>query len=327
MKNAIPILFLVLSIEAFAQIEPAVTYDGGDLYFVPARLTSEGTAFMYSYRNDYESGKTWFTIFDDEVNVVEQVEIEAEVLNYSTRTVTSQRRFFAESKNGGTRATSETEYFLDDWTVVSDVFEEKTEYNNWIEGPEVLEDNNNYHSRQMYLSQTLFNEDDDFEFLRAHYEVMPLSYCAADDNSGPGNDISMERPSFGGETCDEYTMEYNHDLGGYVFTLIKHKVYGGIKNTGTDVVSLNGTIKKTLNGVTSFGTVVSINGKFYVSAYDRTLSKYALYKIATATTSISKVAEITSETRSQATYNTSGLRVKSNTKGVVIRNGQKIVNK
>ena len=69
--------------------------------------------------------------------------------------------------------------------------------------------------------------------------------------------------------------------------------------------------------------VPTINGKFYVSAYDRALSKYALYKIATATTSISKVAEITSETRSQATYNTSGLHVKSNTKGVVIRNGQK----
>lgn len=327
MKNAIPILFLALSIEAFAQIEPAVTYDGGDLYFIPAKLTSSNTAFMYSYRNDYESGKAWFTIFNDEVKIVEQAEIEAEVLNYSTRTVTSQRRFFAESKNGGTRATSETEYFLDDWTVISDVTEDKTEYNNWIEGPEVYEDNNNYHSRYMYLSQTLFNEDDDFEFLRAHYEVMPLSYCAADDNSGPGNDISMERPNFGGETCDEYTMEYNHELGGYVFTLIKRKVYGGIKNTGTDVVSLNGTIKKTLNGVTSFGTVVSINGKFYVSAYDRTLSKYALYKIATATTSISKVAEITSETRSLATYNTSGLRVKSNTKGVVIRNGQKIVNK
>lgn len=327
MKNAIPILFLALSIEAFAQIEPAVTYDGGDLYFIPAKLTSSNTAFMYSYRNDYESGKAWFTIFNDEVKIVEQAEIEAEVLNYSTRTVTYQRRFFSESINGGTRATSETEYFLDDWTVISDVTEDKTEYNNWIGGPEVYEDNNNYHSRYMYLSQTLFNEDDDFEFLRAHYEVMPLSYCAADDNSGPGNDISMEHPNFGGETCDEYTMEYNHELGGYVFTLIKHKVYGGIKNTGTDVVSLNGTIKKTLHGVTSFGTVVSINGKFYVSAYDRTLSKYALYKIATATTSISKVAEITSETRSLATYNTSGLRVKSNTKGVVIRNGQKIVNK
>lgn len=327
MKNAIPILFLALSIEAFAQIEPAVTYDGGDLYFIPAKLTSSNTAFMYSYRNDYESGKAWFTIFNDEVKIVEQAEIEAEVMNYSTRTVTYQRRFFAESKNGGTRATSETEYFLDDWTVINDVTEDKTEYNNWIEGPEVYEDNNNYHSRYMYLSQTLFNEDDDFEFLRAHYEVMPLSYCAADDNSGSGNDISMERPNFGGETCDEYTMEYNHELGGYVFTLIKRKVYGGIKNTGTDVVSLNGTIKKTLHGVTSFGTVVSINGKFYVSAYDRTLSKYALYKIATATTSISKVAEITSETRSQATYNTSGWRVKSNTKGVVIRNGQKIVNK
>lgn len=327
MKNFILALCLALSANSFAQIEPAVTYDGGDLYFVPAKLTSKGVAFMYSYKDDYESGKTWFTIFDDEVRVVEQVEIEVEVLNYSTRTVTSQRRFFIKTVNdSGTRAAEDTEYFLDNWTIVSDVTKENTERNHWIESPEVYEDNNNYHSRYMYLSQTLFDEDEDFEFLRPHYEVMPLSYCAADDTTG--NDFIDEmRPNFGGETCDEYTREYDPELGGYVFTLIKRKVYGGIKETGTDIVALDGTVKKTLNGITSLGTVVAINGKFYVSAYDNSTSKYALYKIATATTSISKVAEITSETRNQATYNVAGLRVKPNTTGIVIRNGQKIINK
>ena len=69
MKNALFVLFLIIAAKAFPQIKPVVTYDGGDLYFVPAKLTSEGTAFMYSYRNDYESGKTWFTVFDDEVKI------------------------------------------------------------------------------------------------------------------------------------------------------------------------------------------------------------------------------------------------------------------
>lgn len=323
-KYLFPVL-LTISANAFAQVEPVVTYEGGDLYFVPAKLTSKGIAFMYSYRNDWETGKTWFTIFDDNVQIVKQAEIEPEILNYQTRTITSHRRFFV--KDGGTRAASSDEgYFLDDdWTVVSDVTENNTESNQWITSFEIYEDNNNYHSRYMYISQTLFNDDDDFEFLRNHYEIMPLSYCAADEPTLPGT-ITIERPTFGGEECDEFTRDYDYDLGGYVFTLKRYKVYGGTKVTGTDIISLDGTVKKTLEGITSFGTVVAINGNYYVTGYDYASSKYGLYKIATATTSLSRVANISSETKDNTTYNLSGMRVKANTKGIVIRNGQKVYN-
>lgn len=323
MKKYLLALLLTLSANAFAQIEPVATYEGRDLYFVPAKLTSKGVAYMYSYRNDWQTGKTWFTIFDDNVQVVKQAEIESEILNYQTRTITSQRRYF--KKVGGTRAASSDEgYFLDnDWTVVSDVTEDKTQSNQWITSFEVYEDNNNYHSRYMYISQTLFNDDDDFEFLRDHYEIMPLTYCAA-DNPTPGT-MTPTRPSFGGEECDEYTQDYDSELGGYVITMKRYKVYGGTKITGTDIISLDGTVKKTLE-ITSFGTVVAINGNYYVTGYDYASSKYALYKLATATTSLSKVADISSNTNDNTTYNLSGLRVKANTKGIVIRNGKKLYN-
>lgn len=326
MKKFILFTLIAFATSAFAQEHPTVTYDGGDLYFVPAKLTSKGIAFMYSLRSDWETGKTWVTIFDDQVQVVKQVEIEPEVLNYQVRTITSQRRSFV--KSGVTRAAGDTEegYFLDDdWTVISDVTENKTEVNREIEGFEVYEDNNNYHSRYMYLSQTLFDNDEDFEFLRTHYEIMPLSYCAADDpTSGL---ISMERPSIGGEECDEITRDYDYELGGEVFTLKRYKVCGGTKMTGTDIISLDGTVKKSLNAITSFGTVVAINGNYYVTGYDHTTSKYGLYKIASVTSSLAKVADISSETGDNFTYNLSGFRVKDDTKGIVIRNGIKHLNR
>lgn len=326
MKKFILAFLTVCSMNATAQIEPVATYEGGDLYFVPSKLTSNGIAFMYSYRSDYQSGKSWFCIFDDEVNVVKQAEIEPDILNYTIRTITYQRRFFIPgSPTRATRSDSAGGYFLDNWTITSDITEEKTEKNQWMISPEVYEDNNNYHSRYMYLSQTLFNDDEDFELLRAHYEVMPLTYCAAEDESEHYSIIRFS-DTFGGEECEEYRIDYNQDLGGYVYTLIRHKIYGGLKNTGTDVVSLDGTIKKTLDGITDLGTVVAINGKYYVSAYDGKSSKYGLYKIATATTNLSKVADISAETYDNATYNLAGIRVKADTKGVIVRNGRKYIN-
>lgn len=325
MKKYLFALLLAFTVNAYAQIEPVATYEGGDLYFVPAKLTKKGVAFMYSYLNDWESGKTWFTIFDDKVQIVKQAEIEPEILNYQTRTVTSQRRFVL--KGGGTRAadSSNEGYFLDDdWTVISDVTEDKSDKNQWITSFEVYEDNNNYHSRYMYISQTLFNDDEDFEFLRNHYEIMPLTYCAEDDPT-PGA-VSMARPSIGGEECDEYFQNYDYDLESIVITLIRRKVYGGTKVTGTDIISLDGTVKKTLEGISSFGTVVAINGNYYVTGYDYATSKYGLYKIASTTTSLSRIADISSETKNNVTYNLSGVRVNDNTKGIVIRDGKKVYN-
>ena len=70
MKKILFALLLALSTNAYAQLEAIATYDGGDLYFIPAKLTSKGTAFMYSCKEDWSAHKTWFTVFDDEVKIV-----------------------------------------------------------------------------------------------------------------------------------------------------------------------------------------------------------------------------------------------------------------
>lgn len=324
MKNFTLALLVFCATNAFAQMQPVTTYDGGDLYFVPAQLTSEGKAFLYSYKWDYNSSKSWFTIFDDNVNVVKYAEIEPQILEYKKRTVVTERKYF-QGKQVVDGVSEEVGYFLDDWTQTSDVTEDCMLKNCDILAPEVYEDNNNYHSRELYISQTLFNDDEDFEFLRCHYEIMPLSYCASDDKSD--GSISLEKPSFGGEECDEYTYEYDSEKNGLVFTLIRRKIYGGLKGTGLDIVSLDGSIKKTIEGITYIGTCVAINGNYYVSAYDGNSSKYALYKIATATTSLAKVADISGKTWNNITYNFAGIKVNPETKGVVIRNGRKIINK
>lgn len=315
-------LLLALATNCLAQMQPVTTYDGGDLFFVPAKLTSEGKAFLYSYKYDYDVSKSWVSVFDDNVNVVKYAEIEPQVLNYQVRTVVTERKFFM--RKGSTRASGDEGYFLDDWTQTSDVTEDCTMKNCEILGPEVYEDNNNYHSRQLYISQTLFNNDEDFEFLRRHYTIMPLSYCSSDNKS---DGLSASKPSFGGEECDEYTYEYDNEKNGYVYTLIRKKVYGGLECTGLDVVSLDGKVKSTFDGITEVGTFVAINGNYYVSAYDSNSSKYALYKIATATTSMSKIADISEKTTSNITYNLAGIRVSPDTKGILIKNGKKIINK
>lgn len=324
MKNFTLALLLICASNTFAQMQPVTTYDGGDLYFVPAQLSSEGKAFLYSYRWDYNSSKSWFTIFDDNVNVVKYAEIEPQILEYKKRTIVTERKYF-QGKQTVDGVTQDVGYFIDDWTQTSDITEDCSLKNSDILGPEVYEDNNHYHSRQLYISQTLFNDDEDFEFLRNHYEIMPLSYCASDDKSDGG--ISEMKPSIGGEECDEYTYEYDSEKNGMVFTLIRRKIYGGLKGTGLDVVSLDGSVKKTIEGITYIGTCVEINGNYYVSAYDSNSSKYALYKIATATTSLAKVADISDKTGSNITYNLAGIKVNPETKGVVIRNGRKILNK
>ena len=48
MKKFILFTLIAFATSAFAQEHPTVTYDGGDLYFVPAKLTSKGIAFMYN---------------------------------------------------------------------------------------------------------------------------------------------------------------------------------------------------------------------------------------------------------------------------------------
>lgn len=324
MKNLFISLLCVFSLNTLAQTNPVVTYDGGDIYFIPAKLTTKGVPFMYSCKSNYDTHKTWFTVFDENLNVVKKSEFTTEAIKYKMRTVKLERTYLTKELPNGDSIKNGN--FVNDWTITSDVTEEQSQWNDDIACPEVFEDNNNYHSRYLYLSQTLFDNDEDFELLRNHYEAMPTTYCAADDPSN--NYLSYHPYVIDGEYGDELINEgYDENLGMYRIKLIRYKYYGGVKNTGIDVVSLDGKVKKRIDGITDLSTVVAIRGNYYVSAYDKQTSEYGLYKLATATTSLTKVTEISGKTSDNATYNIAGFKVKANTKGIVIRNGKKIINK
>lgn len=323
-KSLIFMFAMCFSISVFAQLQPVTSYEG-DLYFVPAKLTKKGKAFLYSFYDSYQESKTWFTVFDPDLNVVAQSEIKDDTITYQSRTITEQRTFFYPQVQ--TRASSENEgYFLDDWHVTSDVTTMEKFSNHSIMSPEIYDDENQYHSRSLYLSQTLFDDDDEFEYICEHYEVMPLSYNQADD--GTGYTVITEDRCINGEYFDEMISQYyDTERAGYIFVIARYKIYGGLKCTGTDVCRIDGTVKKHIEGLTYFSSAIAINGNYYVSAYDNDSQKRCLYKIATATSDILKVAELTKETGDNATYNFSGIRVNPNTKGIVIKNGVKRLNK
>ncbi|MDO4820038.1 MAG: hypothetical protein Q3994_06675, partial [Prevotella sp.] len=193
-KSLILVAVLCFSLSGFAQLQPIASYEG-DLYFVPAKLTKNGTAFLYSFHGHYEADnlKTWFTVFDSDLDVVARAEINTNLLEYKIRRVKSQRSFFSTQGylgGGETRAKVKTSsydadgYFLDEWTVVEDDTTTEKCYPGYIVHPMIYEDNNNQATNYLYLSQTLFNDDEDFEFLNEHYEVMHLSYNQGDNYSG-----------------------------------------------------------------------------------------------------------------------------------------------
>lgn len=336
-KSLILVAVLCFSLSGFAQLQPVVNYEG-DLYFVPAKLTKNGTAFLYSFHDHYEADnlKTWFTVFDSDLDVVARAEINTNLLEYKIRKVKSQRSFFSTQGylgGGETRAKVKTSsydadgYFLDEWTVVEDDTTTEKCYIGYIEHPTIYEDNNNHATNNLYLSQTLFDDDEDFEFLRGHYDVMPLSYNQADNNSG--GQIMPERNILNGEYFDEVVTHYtDYERKGYVTVIARYEYYGGVKCTGTDICKLDGTVERTIEGLTNFSSAIEFNGNYYVSAYDWNTQKYGLYKIATAAPSgIQKIAELTDKTGNNITYNLSGIRVNPNTKGIVIQNGVKRLNK
>ena len=53
-------------------------------------------------------------------------------------------------------------------------------------------------------------------------------------------------------------------MGKYVFKLYKHEYYGGLFSEGTEIVSLDGTVKGFLPGITYVSSAYNFRGKCYV---------------------------------------------------------------
>jgi hypothetical protein len=233
-------------------------------------MTKGGDAFMVSVKN---SNTTRFTIYDGDFNVVREFADPAAGQPYQQRVVTLTRVVDPGSGSENvTRAASE------DWTVVEDNTYDYTS-NSTLSGFELYSDNNSYHSRYIYVTQTLFDDDDEFEYVRTKQAIVPVSMKYSDyvkENStssieGPTQSWSNEKLDsiMRANGADDLEWFWDNESGKQLLRLYRHEYYGGLFNEGLEIAALDGTVKAFLPGLTYISSAYYFRGKCYVKGYDR----------------------------------------------------------
>lgn len=291
MKKLVSLLaFAICGSCGFAQ-EPVLSFDG-DLYFIPGSMTKDGEAFLVSVNSYDHKG---FTIYDGEFNTVREFTDPAMGQPYQQRVVTLTRVCDL-GYNGGsiTRASASNE-----WTVVDDQTQDYTT-SSTIKSFELYSDNNSYHSRYLYVSQTLFDNDDDFEYVRSRQTIIPIGTKYADyvKEHSTGSNGNVVNPSYGDEKLDSIMRETGADnyewfwddgSGKRLLRLYKHEQYGGIYNEGVEIATLDGTVKAFLPGISYISSAYYFRGKCYVQAYGSDNSR-VLYLLGNDATGIREVS-------------------------------------
>ena len=157
-KHFVLLLFALTSLTTFGQ-EPVLTYSG-DLFFIPGSMTKDGEAFLVTV-NSYSNGS--YTIYDGDLKTVKDFKDSAAGQPYQQRIVTMTRIYDPGSESGsGSGTITRSDNGDDGWTVTDD---QTTDYvtSSSIAGFEMYSDDNSYHSRYIYVSQTLFDDDEEFE--------------------------------------------------------------------------------------------------------------------------------------------------------------------
>lgn len=293
MKKLISLMaFAACSACVFAQ-EPVLSFNG-NLYFIPASMTKGGEAFMVSVKNSSEGG---FTIYDGDFNVVKDFTDPTMGLPYQQRVVTMSRIYDPGTDWGGITRTVGG-WVDDEWTVVEDQTNDYTTSSD-ISGFELYSDNNNYHSRYLYVSQTLFDDDEDFEYVRTRKTIIPIDTKYADyaaEHSTGSNPIS--NPSWGDQTIDsimnaagaEYFDWFYDENGRRLMKLYKHETYGGIFYEGLEIVTLDGTVKAYLPNITYLSSAYYFRGKCYVEGYNSNDNCDVLYLLGQEATGIRELS-------------------------------------
>lgn len=291
MKRLVSLLFVATCfISGFAQ-EPVLSFNG-DLYFIPGSMTKDKEAFLVSVNSYNNQG---FTIYDGDFNVVKEFTDPAMGQPYQQRVVTLTRVCDPGYSGGSiTRAAAN-----DEWTVVDDQTNEYTT-GSTIQHFELYSDNNSYHSRGLYVSQTLFDNDDDFEYVRSRQTIVPISMKYADyvKEHSTGNSGNITNPSYGDQKldsimretgADNYEWFWDDESGKRLLRLYKHEQYGGIYNEGIEIASLDGTVKAFLPGISYISSAYYFREKCYVQGYgsDNTRVLYLLGNDATGVREVS----------------------------------------
>ena len=293
MKKLMITLFTLLSVTAYGQ-DPVLTYSG-NLYFIPGSMTKAGESYLVTITSHDYSTQTprVFTIYDGDFNVVKKFTDPTSGIPYQERRVLMSCLYDLESA-GTTRRAAMTDWAVEEDVTSNNVTDSK------IQSFELYDDNNNYHSRSLYLSQTFFNDDEDFEYVRTKYDIIPITTKYEDyaKEHSTGEDIPTISPSYGNEEIDAmmretgaeyYETVWNEEKGKYVFKLFKNIIYGGLYSTGVEVVSLDGTVKAYLPGITTISSAYNFRGKCYIRGYGQDNTN-VLYLLGSNTTDIKEVS-------------------------------------
>jgi len=290
MKKMLSLLAFAASCAcSFAQ-ESVLSFNG-DLYFIPGSMTKGGEAFLVSAGSGYNN----FTIYDGDFNVVKTFTDPAAGQPYQERIVTMTRIYDPSTDGWGNG--NITRSATDDWTVVDDQTYDRTT-SSPLSGFEVYSDNNSYHSRYLYVSQTLFDDDEEFEFVRRKQSIIPITTKYSDyaKEHSTGNETHYS-VSYGDEKIDslmnatgayDYQWFWDEESGKRLIRLYKHETYGGLYNEGIEIVSLDGTVKANLPSIDYISSAYYFRGKCYVEGYGN--NNRVLYLLGNGTTGIKEMS-------------------------------------
>ena len=298
MKKMLSLLaFATCCAFSYAQ-DPVLTFNG-ELYFVPGSMTKSGEAFLVSYRNN---GNIEFTIYDGDFNIVREFTDPIAGKPYQQRVVTMTRVYDPSTDGWGnghvTRSAS------DEWTVADDQTNDYTT-SSTISGFEVYSDNNSYHSRYLYVSQTLFDDDEEFEYIRSKKTIVPISIKLSDyaKEHTTGNE-NYQFISHGDAKIDsllnatgasDYQWFWDNETGKQLIRLYKKEYYGGLFDEGIEIVSLDGTVKAFLPGITYISSGYFFRGKCYVKGYSSSDNSNVLYLLGGDATGIREMSRTKAE--------------------------------
>ena len=209
----------------------------------------------------YTKHEGQYKIYDGDFNVIKTYDSDAESISYSERTVRQIRKMDPETKE-----------LLTDWTIVEDKTEEKTITDNVYSFRYTVDNFNS--SESIHFTQTLFDDDDEFEFVRTHYEVIPINMKSEDyyreHSTDKSNVIDQVSPDeFWREYgATGYYQEYDEEKKKTLIYLEKEEVYGGIYNSGLEIVSIDGVVKGKFPSVPVNLPIIYYRGNFYAQRHE-----------------------------------------------------------
>ena len=147
-------------------------------------------------------------------------------------------------------------------------------------------DDNTHPDQGFYLSQTLFNTDEKFEYLVPLYE--------------PEDYTSSERDADGDGEIDTRTIQH------------------GLRNTGYQIMSEDGTVIQTINSTGYAAKIIKINEKTYLIVEDS--DETVFYKIDQQKTNLSRVATMP-VSLAKSIFSLDGRKLSSAQRGInIVRN-------